>query len=678
MEPHVARRLLAAMPKAELHLHLDGSLRVETALELARTRGLDAPRDFAGMFAALCPGKGRLTSQAELLRSFELPVALLQDAEALERVTRELVESKIADNVRYLEIKWAPALHTARGLSLDDVVAAVASGARGVRAPGAVVSLTAVAVRSHDSDANMEVALAAERGEVDGFDLAGLEAEFPDPREHRRAFEAARAGGLHITVHAGEIHDGGASVRQALELKPERIAHGVSAANDAALCAELIERGVTLDLCPTSNVQAASIESLEQHPIARLHRQGVPVSLSTDDATISDVSLSEELLAAHTVIGLALPELWQMNLHALQVGFGDERRRAALHDEFVRWGSVVPELAGQHEATRSPTTARHDAIGSIDSTSSAAERSSGLGRPRSIRCRRAVRFCRRRRARARGRVVPPGPRPRDGHLPRTRDGPAAAPRRRGGRRQDRGREDPRADPRAELIRLQCYEGIDAAQALYEWDYSRQLLYARALQSGELAAARPRRRALRPRVPARAAAAARDPRRAPAAVLLIDELDRADDEFEAFLLEVLSDYTVTVPELGTIAADAPPPVVITSNRTRELHDALKRRCLYHWIDFPDLEREVEIVRLRAPGVSEPLARSVASHGGAAARLDLVKRPGSPRRSTGRRRCRCSARRSVDGAAARETLGWAVKNRDDLRRVRGGAARVARVS
>jgi adenosine deaminase len=343
VEPHVAQRLLAAMPKAELHLHLDGSLRVETALELARARGIDAPRDYDGMFAALCPGKRRLASQAELLRSFELPVALLQDAEALERATRELVESKLADNVRYLEIKWAPALHTTRGLSLDDVVAAVASGAK---APGAVVSLTAVAVRSHHPAANVEVALAAERGEVDGFDLAGLEAEFPDPREHRRAFEAARAGGLHITIHAGEIDDDGASVRHALELKPERIAHGVSAANDAELCAELIERRITLDLCPTSNVQAASVESLEQHPIARLHRQRVPVSLSTDDATISDVTLSEELLAAHTVIGLTLPELWQMNLHALQVGFGDERRRAALHAEFVQWGSIVPELVG--------------------------------------------------------------------------------------------------------------------------------------------------------------------------------------------------------------------------------------------------------------------------------------------------------------------------------------------
>ena len=218
---------------------------------------------------------------------------------------------------------------------------------------------------------------------------------------------------------------------------------------------------------------------------------------------------------------------------------------------------------------------------------------------------------------------------------------------------------------AELIRLQCYEGIDAAQALYEWDYSRQLLYARALQAGELD---PRERVSelygpdflleRPLLRAIRAGAG--------AVLLIDELDRADDEFEAFLLEVLSDYTVTVPELGTIAADEPPAVVITSNRTRELHDALKRRCLYHWIDFPALEREVAIIRLRAPDVSERLARSVAVTVAGLRGLDLVKRPGVAEAIDWATALSVLGAQTVDGAAGRETLGWAVKTREDLRR------------
>jgi MoxR-like ATPase len=217
---------------------------------------------------------------------------------------------------------------------------------------------------------------------------------------------------------------------------------------------------------------------------------------------------------------------------------------------------------------------------------------------------------------------------------------------------------------ARLIRLQCYEGIDAAQALYEWDYSRQLLYARTLQEGEVAAERvaalygPEFLVERPLLAAI--------RTGVGAVLLIDEVDRADDEFEAFLLEVLSDFTVTVPEIGTIVAEEPPAVVITSNRTRELHDALKRRCLYHWIDFPDLEREVEIIRLRAPGVSEALARSVAAAVARLRSLDLVKRPGAAEAIDWAEALSVLGAESAEGEAARETLGWAVKNREDTAR------------
>jgi MoxR-like ATPase len=219
---------------------------------------------------------------------------------------------------------------------------------------------------------------------------------------------------------------------------------------------------------------------------------------------------------------------------------------------------------------------------------------------------------------------------------------------------------------AELIRLQCYEGIDASQALYEWDYARQLLYARALQAGEV---EPDKRVAelygadflleRPLL--------RAIRSGAGAVLLIDELDRADDEFEAFLLEVLSDFSVTVPELGTISASEPPAVVITSNRTRELHDALKRRCLYHWIDFPDLDREVAIIRLRAPDVSEPLARSVAQAVAQLRGLDLVKLPGAAEAIDWAQALAHLGAESADGDTARETLGWVLKNHEDCARV-----------
>ena len=152
-----------------------------------------------------------------------------------------------------------------------------------------------------------------------------------------------------------------------------------------------------------------------------------------------------------------------------------------------------------------------------------------------------------------------------------------------------------------------------------------------------------------------------------AVLLIDELDRADDEFEAFLLEVLSDFSVTVPELGTIGATATPAVVITSNRTRELHDALKRRCLYHWIDFPDLEREVEIITLRVPDVSEQLARSVATTVMALRGLDLIKPPGAAEAIDWAQALTILGADTANGNAGKDTLGWALKNHDDLRRV-----------
>ncbi len=219
---------------------------------------------------------------------------------------------------------------------------------------------------------------------------------------------------------------------------------------------------------------------------------------------------------------------------------------------------------------------------------------------------------------------------------------------------------------AELIRLQCYEGIDASQALYEWDYSRQLLYARAVQAGEVERVselygpdflleRPLLRAIRAGA---------------GAVLLIDELDRADDEFEAFLLEVLSEFAVTVPEVGTIAAVEPPVVVVTSNRTRELHDALKRRCLYHWIDFPGLQREIEIIRLRAPAVSDALARSVAAEVARLRGLDLVKPPGVAEAIDWAQAIALLGAERAEGEVVRETLGWAVKNREDQERALAG--------
>jgi adenosine deaminase len=330
------RRLVEAMPKAELHLHLDGSLRVDTALDLARTRGIDAPRDRVGMAAALIAPMP-CADQAELLRAFDLPIALMQDAAALERITDELVETKAAEGVRYVEIRWGPLLHVAGGLSLADGIAAVCAGARaGAARSGTVVRLICTALRSHAPAANVVLAETAVRFRHDGltgWDLAGPEAAFPDPLAHAAAFEVARAGGLRLTLHAGEW-GGAAQVRRALAVSPERIAHGPGAIDDPALCAELIARGVTLDLCPTSNWQAGIVPSLAAHPLARLHRAGVSVTLSTDDTTVSDLSLTDEYVRAVESIGLTLPELWAIDRHALDVAFADEATLAPIRAAF--------------------------------------------------------------------------------------------------------------------------------------------------------------------------------------------------------------------------------------------------------------------------------------------------------------------------------------------------------
>ncbi|GAA2560883.1 AAA family ATPase [Pseudonocardia hydrocarbonoxydans] len=211
-----------------------------------------------------------------------------------------------------------------------------------------------------------------------------------------------------------------------------------------------------------------------------------------------------------------------------------------------------------------------------------------------------------------------------------------------------------------LIRLQCYEGIDTAQALYEWDHARQLLQVRALAEGGETSVKalfgPEFLLERPLL-----AAVRAGGRA---VLLVDEIDRADDEFEAFLLELLSDFQITVPEVGTIAAASPPLVVLTSNRTRELHDALKRRCLYHWIDYPDVEREVEIVLLRQPGVDAALARTVVGAVHRLRELDLAKPPGVAETVDWARTLSFLGEPALTVDAADLTLGSVLKEREDL--------------
>jgi MoxR-like ATPase len=224
-----------------------------------------------------------------------------------------------------------------------------------------------------------------------------------------------------------------------------------------------------------------------------------------------------------------------------------------------------------------------------------------------------------------------------------------------------------------LIRLQCYEGISTGQALYEWDYARQMLQIRALSAAEATDEGsvdklfgPKFLLERPLLEA--------VRRGDQAVLLIDEIDRADDEFEAFLLEMLSDFQISIPELGTIKADSNPVVILTSNRTRELHDALRRRCLYHWIGYPTQEREAEIVRVREPGADGQLTRKVVSAVHRLRELDLAKPPGVAETIDWVRTLGVLGETELTHGAASDTLGAVVKDRDDLELVQESLAEI----
>lgn len=223
-----------------------------------------------------------------------------------------------------------------------------------------------------------------------------------------------------------------------------------------------------------------------------------------------------------------------------------------------------------------------------------------------------------------------------------------------------------------LVRLQCYEGLDVAHAVYEWNYSRQLLHIRSLEatgnradsselfSEEFLQKRPLLQAIAPDDGA-------------PTVLLIDELDRADEEFEAYLLEVLSDFQITIPEIGTIAAETPPAVILTSNRTREIHDALKRRCLYHWIDFPDFEKEVRIVLDRVPKAPEALAREVVGFVQALRDEDLFKRPGVAETLDWLGALLALDQETLSDQILQDTLGLLLKYQDDIEKIDSEAAR-----
>ena len=339
--------LCRGMPKAELHMHLDGAVSPETALAL--DPAAFAPPTYQNAHQRLVVQKP-LASQRQLLAYYDLPVRLLQSEEALERVTCEMLRNKAADNVRYCEVRWAPALHTGAGLTVGGVVESVLRGKeRARRAFGIHATLIAVALRGWPVEENLAmlraVAPYVAPDKIVAVDCAGVEEEAPDPTPQLPFFEAARRLGLHVTLHCGELPGHHGMIRRAVEaIRPDRLAHGAGAAEDEALCALLRERDIMLDLCPTSNIQAGLYPDHARYPLATLLRRGVLVSISTDSPCLSGVALSGEYARTARGCGLTAAQLWRVNRMALCHSFAPAALRERLLAEFDGWARPMTEL----------------------------------------------------------------------------------------------------------------------------------------------------------------------------------------------------------------------------------------------------------------------------------------------------------------------------------------------
>jgi adenosine deaminase len=328
------RELIARLPKAELHVHLDGSLRPATMLELARAARVALPAaDPEALRRFMLVTDAR--NLEDYLRRFDLTVALLQTPEAIERVAYEMVADAARDNVRYLEVRYCPALSRAGGLSLDEITEAELAGlARGEREFGVIARAIHCSLRHFPPELSVEIARHAvawrERGVV-GFDLAGGEVGRP-AAPHRRAFEIAAEGGLGLTVHAGEA--GGAdSLAEAVHCcRANRIGHGTRLREAPALRDYVRDRRILLEVNITSNVQTRAVERPELHPVREYFDAGVALTLSSDNWLMSGTSLTGEYWLAHTALGFGRPEIERMILDGIAAAFLPWPERARLLD----------------------------------------------------------------------------------------------------------------------------------------------------------------------------------------------------------------------------------------------------------------------------------------------------------------------------------------------------------
>jgi adenosine deaminase len=338
----VSRERLLALPKPELHVHLDGSLRPRTMVELARERGVTLPTFEPDELGLRMIASDTRSLEDYLLR-FQLILSVLQDRPALQRVAYELAEDNARENVRWLEVRYCPALNTRAGLTLEGAVEGALDGLALAEADFPIrTGVILCALRSRDpaeSRAIAEVGVAYRDRGVVGFDLAGPERGFP-AADHREAFETAAAGGLGITVHAGEAY-GPESIEQALDdCGAQRIGHGTRLRQDVALMQRVRDLRIPLEVCITSNVQTGAVPSAAEHPVRAYHDAGVAVTLNTDNRLVSGTTLTDEYWLAHQALGFSWAELVEIARTGFWNAFLPAAEKAAL------LGRVEVEIGG--------------------------------------------------------------------------------------------------------------------------------------------------------------------------------------------------------------------------------------------------------------------------------------------------------------------------------------------
>ncbi len=357
------------MPKTDLHVHLDGSLRVETILELAREHRIALPSETAeGLRAAMNCGVST-GSLVEYLKAFDVTLRVMQTEEALTRIALELCEDAARENVKYMEVRYAPMLHTQRGLTLTKVVEAVLSGLGLARERyGIHAKVIICGIRNISPDSSLEMARLAvaykNRGVV-GFDLAGAEEDHP-AKHHREAFELIRHNNINCTIHAGEAF-GPESIAQAIHVcGAHRIGHGVRLWESGDLLAYVNDHRIPLECCPSSNVQTGAVAELAKHPLRLYHELGLRVTVNTDNRLITDTTVSRELHLVHAVLGLSLDDVKRIVLNGFKAAFlpfhqrQDYVRRIAadlerFHDDGTIDAAVVEtELPGSTRASEPP------------------------------------------------------------------------------------------------------------------------------------------------------------------------------------------------------------------------------------------------------------------------------------------------------------------------------------